>query len=290
MQFSFNCFNASAWYGIAPDLCGQIDAAASAGYDYVGVDVPSLIKHEEEGVPCAAIADHLREQRMTCFELVPLTLTGDGGRFDANLRRVVDCAECLRPRQVLATLHEPVTSSVGRSLARASRTLAELGVGVSLEFMPTSGLKTLGQAHALRRLAEPEPVGVVIDSWHLLRRPAWRDELRQVHPDEVGFVQLDDAPFGTTDSSRHDSMDRRVLPGQGELPLVEFMAQLMRQGFDGVVSVEVLSAGWRSKPLIEFTTATLEAAREVLRKADGLAVAQAPLGAADHERPAGTGS
>jgi hypothetical protein len=40
VRFSFNCFSHSAHLELAPTLPAQIQAAAGAGYDHVGLDVP----------------------------------------------------------------------------------------------------------------------------------------------------------------------------------------------------------------------------------------------------------
>jgi hypothetical protein len=49
-----------------------------------------------------------------------------------------------------------------------------------------------------------------------------------------------------------ETMERRVLPGQGIFALERFATTLLEREFQGVVSVEVLSRELRQLPLREF--------------------------------------
>jgi len=48
-----------------------------------------------------------------------------------------------------------------------------------------------------------------------------------------------------------ETMHRRALPGEGILDLVRFAATLLDRGWDGLVSVEVLSEELRASPIEE---------------------------------------
>jgi sugar phosphate isomerase/epimerase len=48
-----------------------------------------------------------------------------------------------------------------------------------------------------------------------------------------------------------ESLHRRALPGEGVLELDRFAATLLDRGWDGTVSVEVLSAALRELPVDE---------------------------------------
>ena len=78
----------------------------------------------------------------------------------------------------------------------------------------------------------------------------------------VPLVQLDDAGPDAVGTSHEDSMHRRLLPGEGVLPTDRFHDVLVAKGFDGVVSVEVLSRAWRDRPIADFVHATLTATQQ----------------------------
>src|SRR5262245_60336451 len=69
MKFSFNTFNHSVFLGLPPSLLAQIAAAGAAGYEHIGVDVPSVLAHGEAGVPPAALVDAMGEAGITPYEL-----------------------------------------------------------------------------------------------------------------------------------------------------------------------------------------------------------------------------
>jgi sugar phosphate isomerase/epimerase len=60
-------------------------------------------------------------------------------------------------------------------------------------------------------------------------------------------------------------MHGRVLPGEGVFPIGRFHDALVAKGWDGVVSVEVLSQPWRERSIDEFTQATFAATQQTWR-------------------------
>jgi sugar phosphate isomerase/epimerase len=141
--------------------------------------------------------------------------------------------------------------------------LGEIDVPVSVEFMPTSPLATLEAAVELLEVAGDDKLGIVIDIWHFALSHSRWSTLEELPLERIGFIQLDDALDSAVGTSHDDSMHGRVLPGEGALPIGRFRDVLDRKGFDGVVSVEVLSQAWRERPIDDFVSATLKSSRQV---------------------------
>ena len=59
---------------------------------------------------------------------------------------------------------------------------------------------------------------------------------------------------------RFDTLNRRALPGTGELPLAEFLAVCAECGLDGVLSVELVNEGLRTLDLDTYVPAVHRAA------------------------------
>ena len=77
---------------------------------------------------------------------------------------------------------------------------------------------------AVRR-ADHKAIGLVLDSFHALVRKSPLDAIRSIPRDKIFIVQVADAPLLDMDYlswSRHF----RNFPGQGELPLLDFMTAL----------------------------------------------------------------
>src|SRR5262249_29698460 len=94
----------------------------------------------------------------------------------------------------------------------------------------------------VRRAGHPA-VGLVLDSFHVLARGSDLAPMRDIPKDRIFLVQMADAPKLEMDYlswSRH----YRCFPGQGELPIGEFMDALQAAGFDGLLSLEIFNASF----------------------------------------------
>jgi 4-hydroxyphenylpyruvate dioxygenase len=97
---------------------------------------------------------------------------------------------------------------------------------------------------AVRRADHPA-VGLVLDTFHILARKTDLKAIRSVPRDRIFLVQLADAPVLDMDYltwSRH----YRNFPGQGDLPLQDFMAALQATGYDGLLSLEIFNDQFRA--------------------------------------------
>ena len=67
-------------------------------------------------------------------------------------------------------------------------------------------------------------------------------------PDDIAYVQFTDALAPESERLVRETLHRRALPGDGVLELDRFAATLLETGWDGIVSVEVLSGELRALP------------------------------------------
>jgi 4-hydroxyphenylpyruvate dioxygenase len=96
----------------------------------------------------------------------------------------------------------------------------------------------------VRRVDHPN-VGIILDSFHSLVRKVPTESLLDIDPKKILLVQLADAPLLDMDSlywSRHF----RCMPGQGDLPLVNYVETLDKIGYDGPLSLEIFNDRFRS--------------------------------------------
>lgn len=255
-SFSFNTWNHSAVWDLPPTLPAQIAAAAAAGYDHVGLDVPSLLAHERQTVPPARIRDHLDAAGIDCYELVPLSVDGDEVAVAERLDRVRRLAPVLGARQVLTVVLGPVTAGTVESVRRSVDVLADLGVGIAVEFLPTIPVDSIDAVRRLLDAVDRPDARVMVDSWHFFAGPSTWSMLDALPDDRLGFVQFSDALPPETDDLADEYRHRRVLPGEGVHDLDAFSRRVLRRWPDVVVSVEVLSSAWRSCPVADFVDAT----------------------------------
>ena len=102
---------------------------------------------------------------------------------------------------------------------------------------------------AVRR-ADHSHVGLILDSFHTLSRKIDPDTIRAIPGDKIFFVQLADAPLIDMDLfywSRHF----RNMPGEGDLPVVDFMRAVSSTGYAGPLSLEVFNDQFRGGSPVE---------------------------------------
>lgn len=95
------------------------------------------------------------------------------------------------------------------------------------------------------RRADHPAIGLVLDSFHIFARGTDLKPMRSIPRDRILLVQIADAPLLDMDPlswSRHF----RNFPGQGDLPLVDFMEALQATGFDGALSLEIFNDQFRA--------------------------------------------
>jgi len=101
------------------------------------------------------------------------------------------------------------------------------------------------EAWAIVREVDHPSVGLILDSFHSLARTIPLESLRGIDPAKIFLVQLADAPLLQMDFlswSRHF----RNMPGQGELPVVDYVSELLQNGYRNVLSLEIFNDRFRS--------------------------------------------
>ena len=123
-----------------------------------------------------------------------------------------------------------------------AETTAQFGVKTLHEFVPIFGIADIPTALDLvTKVAHPN-LGLIIDTMHVSRSGATVDDLRNIPPELVGYIQLCDAPIIDRDWSfmdqdyMYEAMFERQVPGEGELSLAEYLAALPE---DRIVSLEI---------------------------------------------------
>ncbi len=95
----------------------------------------------------------------------------------------------------------------------------------------------------MRRADHPN-IGLILDSFHTLSRKIDPNSIRSIPGDKIFIVQLADAPLFDMDLlywSRHF----RNMPGEGDLPVVDFMRAVAATGYSGPLSLEIFNDQFR---------------------------------------------
>ncbi len=226
-------------------------AARSAGFTHVGL-VSGRFEPEARAVLDAA--------GLGCHELLGLQVTSDAEATLNECERLAADAVAVGARWVLTTFQVGLSDAVADAVARGAARIAEAGAGLAVEFSPLGPVATIADALDVLAVAGPGRAGLVIDSWNYCIRPPRWDDLETVPLEAIAYLQFADAlsPLGPLDLE--EAMTRRALPGQGVLPLERFAETFRRRGWDGIVSLQVLSDELRRLPVAEYVRLVHDAA------------------------------
>ena len=226
-----------------PDL---VTAAAAAGFSAVGLRI-SPAADGERPWPVLPGSPMLAETIRRCADTGMRVLDAEAVRLGAlpsDYRPALEAAAALGARYVNAICDDPDLRRLSDSFAALTAAAAPYGIRAVVEFMAYRSVRTLAEAVAIARASGGG--GILVDALHVQRCGVPAGALRAVDPGLISYVQLCDAPLAapgagpaSADAVR-EARAGRLLPGEGQLPLLELLAALP----DGIpVAVEAPRAG-----------------------------------------------
>lgn len=261
-QLCLNLLNLSARYGNGVELPQALDAAQQAGVELVGLDTSGIRAWLESGHSLEQVAGELASRGLRCFEF--LYLECDPGNERQTLRRAERAAEwcqVLKPSWVLTASAAPAGEALARIFGRCADVLAPSGAGLAYEFFPWAAVDSLARAREVVERAGRPNAGVLLDCWHFFYGPDDWKELAAFPLDAIAYVQLTDSIPVAPERYQAESETSRRLPGDGCFELGRFARALLARGFDGTVSIEVLSPETRALGAREFARQCVERTR-----------------------------
>jgi sugar phosphate isomerase/epimerase len=216
------------------DACGPalIEAAAAAGFDAVGLRVispagvpphPPIAGNDAllREVEASLAATGISVLDVNSFWIRPTTTA-------EQFKPVVEAAVRLRAPYILVVIDDRDVGRGGDVFAACAALANQAHVGIALEFQPYGAVPSLGAALDVVRGAGLANIGLVLDTLHFCRSGGRATEVAALPAGTLAFVQLADAPFKSPSFSelRVESRGHRLLPGEGELPLLELMDAL----------------------------------------------------------------
>ena len=209
-----------------PDL---VTAAAAAGFTAVGLRI-SPVTDGERPWPVSPGSPMLAETVRRCGDTGMAVLDVEAVRLGPSTARkpeygpVLEAAAELGARYVNAICDDPDLSRLSDSFARLVAAATPYGIRAVVEFMAYRSVATLGEAVAIA--ARSGGGGLLVDALHVQRCGAGLAELRAVDPGLISYVQLCDAALKAPADPLREARAARLLPGEGELPLIDLLAAL----------------------------------------------------------------
>ncbi|WP_174279217.1 bifunctional sugar phosphate isomerase/epimerase/4-hydroxyphenylpyruvate dioxygenase family protein [Sphingomonas bacterium] len=262
--------NAIATVSLSGTLGDKLRAAAEAGYGGVEIFDTDFLASAMTPHEVRALLDELGLQCLLYQPFRDLEGMPEPWRSRAFARieqkfavmrelgcsRILLCSNC-------SPLASPDRDRIVVDLRDLGELAARYGITVGYEALAWGvHVNDHRVAWEIVRAVDHPNIGIILDSFHSLARGVPSTSIREIDPARIVFVQLADAPLldmGHLYWSRHF----RSLPGQGGLALTEYVAEILRLGYAGPLSLEIFNDRFRA-------SSALLVARDGVRSLDAL--------------------
>lgn len=241
-------------FSLSGTLDEKLHAAAAARFDGVEIFENDLITYAGSPRDVKAMAGDLGleiyvYQPFRDFEVNAAAL------LDRNLeraRRKLDLMEQLGARLLLVcsnvTPTAPEPEQAAEQLAQLAGVAAERGIRIGYEALAWGRkVSSYREAWSIVERANHPHLGLVLDSFHTLAIEDDVSHIATIPGERIFMVQVADAPWMKMDLQawgRH----YRCFPGQGAFPVDRMIAEVVRSGYSGPLSLEVFSDESRASP------------------------------------------
>ena len=143
------------------------------------------------------------------------------------------------------------------------------GMQATAEFAPMLGVPDLPSARALVRHVGRPGFALLVDMLHVARSGATAEDLAALSPGEIGHIQLCDGLLDwTMQSYAEEAGAERRCPGDGEFPLVDWLAALPDAISIGL-EIPIRSRAMAGDAPGDWLRPCVAAARGLIKDADG---------------------
>jgi len=203
----------------------MVSAAAAAGFDAAGFWVDP--QHWDSSAT-RSVQERLADTGLGVLDVEVLTITPDVP--DSALQRIIEIGAELNARYALVIGVDPEPSRIADRFAGLCEHAASSGIRPVLEFMRFTSVRTLADALEIVQAAGHPAGAVLIDMLHLARSGGSPEDLLGIDPDALPYAQICDAPAEPPGEESGgliaEALQGRLLPGDGALPIREFLARL----------------------------------------------------------------
>lgn len=248
------------------DFEASLDAARRSGFPAVGISVAQCVACLERGIPPEAMAEALRGHGLRVAELELIRL-GERGIARHLNALVIDLIGILNPDRVHVAAFSGTVEDVRREFATLCEEITT--ADVAFEFMPYSTVRDLPTAVDLVRATGSPRAKLVLDVVHFFRSGAEVTDLTPDVLDLTAGLQVSDLVPRPGKSLAEESRHLRAFPGDGVLPLADFLRAALAAGGDTPPPVtvepvsdalETLPVAWVAERAMQSTARLLTAA------------------------------
>lgn len=233
---------------IAVPPARMADVAAGAGFDWFSL---RLTPSPSTGIDHGTVGDdraleqlrrHIDASGSRLLDLEVIRLKGPQSVDES--RPLLEAAQALGARYVIATVEDPDANRSIDTLAALAREAAAFDTAIALEFMMFTQCRSLLDATRIVRSANEPNVVILADSLHIIRSGGSVDQLRDIDAALLPYAQVCGAHGAgaaeSPEAARAEGVRARLMPDEGDLPVREFVAALPEST---IIAVEAPLAG-----------------------------------------------
>lgn len=231
------------------DLFTEIEVLGKSGVRYLEVWKDKLLKVEVSG-KLGELKNFADDKGVVLYDINSL---GDASLPDSvedkleECRRLCDLANRIGAEMITVCpsfiegehQREALLDRSAENLFKLSEVAKEFDVKLAFEFLyfSKSSVRTLGDSRKLVERVGSRHLGLLVDSAHLFLGGSSLRELESTPGDLIFLVHIDD--IRKTEGEPRD--EDRVMPGDGILPLKEYLKTVLMTGYDGPIMVEIFN-------------------------------------------------
>jgi sugar phosphate isomerase/epimerase len=209
-----------------------IDAAAAGGFDAIGL---RIVPPTPTDVIVPVVGDEplirqiLRRLNDTGIHIHDVEAVWLMPQTDvADLKPALELGWRLGARNLLVVGNDPDGLRMEANFGALCELAHEAGLGVALEPMSYVALRSWRDGLAALRKVRPTNAALLIDALHFYRAGGTKSELAEIDPTWLRYIHLCDAIAAPPppDGLRAEGRRGRFYPGEGELPLADFLCAL----------------------------------------------------------------
>lgn len=255
-----------------------LSAASDAGFQFITLNTALYLEARSSGLTDQDIEQSLSNHGLRVSDIDPLFNWLPGS---VNLEGNDAISVCTRAsmRDVFHLAHvagtDMVNAPLGLAIPESEQEIIDCfallceqakreGLRVSLEFMPFNDVPDLATAARIVDKAGCTNGGIMFDCWHHHRGGGLPQDILKVAGDRIIAMQIDDALTEPMDDIMEETLNHRLLPGEGSIDLLGILRNLQTIGAEVIYDLEVFNASLRSLPAPERAARLHASARSVL--------------------------
>jgi sugar phosphate isomerase/epimerase len=231
-----------------------IEAAAAGGFTHVGLRIvrPLAAADIVEVVGQPQLQRELKARMSATGVKVGLieSIWMAADTDPASLEPALATGAELGARLVLVGGNDPDEKRLTDNLAALAAIAQPYGLDIAFEFMPFTQVQSYEQALRIKQAAGQRNLRLLIDALHLSRSGRDLRKLAKFDSTTICYVHLCDAQAAIppADGLRDEARLNRLYPGEGELPLDEFLDAMPD---DAPIGLEAPCRAYAGLPPIE---------------------------------------